>query len=202
MHAPTPSQVPGAQVITTMQLVQMVQGGARPVIVDVLGGQQSLPGAIPAAMGGAGGSFQDGNQAQFVGLLQQATGGDTSRPVVVYCLNPQCWLSYNAALRAVNGGFTRVYWYRGGIETWSQVGLPVMASAQRPGFDTSGGNPPGGMPGSFGQGPGMQTPNIQGPGMQGPGMQAPGQFGQGGGQQPGGFGMGSPGGWNGGRPSQ
>ncbi len=192
MHAPTPAQVPGAQVITTMQLVQLVQSGARPVVVDVLGGQQSLPGAIPASMGGAGGSFQDGNQAQFVGLLQQATGGDTSRPVVVYCLNPHCWLSYNAALRAVNGGFTRVYWYRGGIETWSQVGLPVMASAQRQAPDTSGGNGPGGY------GPGMAGPGTPGPNM-GQMMAPPGQFAPNGGQQQGGFGMG---GWNGGRPTQ
>jgi PQQ-dependent catabolism-associated CXXCW motif protein len=157
MHAPTPTQVPGGQVITTAQLVQMVQGGMRPVIVDVLGSQQSLPGAIPAPMGGAGGSFQDGNQAQFVGLLQQATGGDPSRPLVIYCLNPQCWLSYNATLRAVNAGFRQVLWYRGGIESWAQAGLPLMAAGQQPGFGA------GGMPGAPAM-PGMAAPGFTGAG--------------------------------------
>lgn len=30
-------------------------------------------------------------------------------------------MSYNAALRAINMGFTQVYWYRGGVEAWRQA---------------------------------------------------------------------------------
>jgi rhodanese-related sulfurtransferase len=39
-------------------------------------------------------------------------------------------MSYNAALRAVNLGYTQVFWYRGGIEAWQLAGLQV-AQRQR-----------------------------------------------------------------------
>lgn len=36
---------------------------------------------------------------------------------------------YNAALRAINMGYTQVYWYRDGIEAWSR--LQRIASHRR-----------------------------------------------------------------------
>lgn len=38
-----------------------------------------------------------------------------------YCQSTQCWMSYSAALRAINMDFTQVYWYRGGVEAWRQA---------------------------------------------------------------------------------
>jgi PQQ-dependent catabolism-associated CXXCW motif protein len=55
-------------------------------------------------------------------------------PLVFFCVNSQCWLSYNASLRAAALGYTNVYWYRGGIESWRAAGLPlarVAASSPR-----------------------------------------------------------------------
>ena len=49
-----------------------------------------------------------------------------------YCQGTYCWMSYNAALRAINLGYTNVLWYRGGIEAWKQAGLPT-APAGGPG---------------------------------------------------------------------
>nr|WP_146910579.1 rhodanese-like domain-containing protein [Arenimonas daejeonensis] len=57
--------------------------------------------------------------------MQQATQGRKDRPMVFYCQSTQCWMSYNAALRAINLGYTKVLWYRGGIEAWQQAGLPM-----------------------------------------------------------------------------
>ncbi len=42
-------------------------------------------------------------------------------------LSRECWVSYNAALRAINAGYTNVLWYRGGIEAWKAAGLPTLA---------------------------------------------------------------------------
>jgi rhodanese-related sulfurtransferase len=42
--------------------------------------------------------------------------------VAFFCAGPRCWLSYNAALRAVRLGYRRVLWYRGGIEAWGAGG--------------------------------------------------------------------------------
>jgi PQQ-dependent catabolism-associated CXXCW motif protein len=127
MHAPTPTSIPGGQVITTKGLVELMRGGQAPVLVlDILGGAEAIQGAqlaVPAAQAGA---FNDQTQQQFGQYLQQATNGNKQYPIVTYCLSTQCWMSYNAALRAINLGYTNVLWYRGGIEAWQQAGLPTQ----------------------------------------------------------------------------
>ncbi|MBM3346586.1 MAG: sulfurtransferase, partial [Betaproteobacteria bacterium] len=71
-------------------------------------------------------------QEQFIDLMAKLTRGEKSRPLVFFCVSAQCWLSYNAALQAVAAGYSRVYWYRGGIEAWRSAGLPLAAMALSP----------------------------------------------------------------------
>ncbi|MFN3960497.1 MAG: rhodanese-like domain-containing protein [Parvularculaceae bacterium] len=131
MHGPTPASIPGGQVITTKGLVALVQGRQAPyMLFDVLGGPQTLPGAIPAVILAQPGSFNDQVSQQFGQMLQQAAGGRKDVPLIFYCLSTQCWMSYNAALRAINLGYTNVLWYRGGIEAWQQAGLPLQPAQQ------------------------------------------------------------------------
>lgn len=131
MHGPTPASIPGGQVITTKGLVALVQGKQAPYLLfDVLGGPQTLPGAIPAVVLAQPGSFNDQVSQQFGQNLQQATGGRKDVPLIFYCLSTQCWMSYNAALRAINLGYTNVLWYRGGIEAWQQAGLQTQPAQQ------------------------------------------------------------------------
>jgi PQQ-dependent catabolism-associated CXXCW motif protein len=136
MHGPTPNQIPGGQVITTKGLLPLLQGGAGvPVLVlDVLGNPQGqLPNAAPAAFAAQPGDFNDAVQQQLGQMLMQITQGNKQIPIVTYCQGPQCWMSYNAALRAIALGYTNVLWYRGGLEAWQQ------ATSQMAGV---GGQPP------------------------------------------------------------
>jgi PQQ-dependent catabolism-associated CXXCW motif protein len=127
LHGPTPASIPGGQVITTKGLVELIRGGQAPVLVlDVLGGPEMIQGAQYAVPASQPGSFSDQTQQQFGQYLQQATGGNKQYPIVTYCLSTQCWMSYNAALRAINLGYTNVLWYRGGIEAWKQAGMPTQ----------------------------------------------------------------------------
>jgi len=66
----------------------------------------------------------------FRTTLDQLTHGDKKRRVVLYC-HPRCWLSWNAAKRAVSFGYLRVYWYPDGIEGWQEAGKPVAATKAR-----------------------------------------------------------------------
>ncbi len=122
LSAPTPREIPGAKVIRTVELRDRLRAveAERPLLFDVLGGEQhdSLPGAIWLPGAGRGASYSDAVQAQLARLLQAATKGDAGRPIVFFCQGTACWLSYNAALRAVALGYREVYWYRGGIEAW------------------------------------------------------------------------------------
>ena len=127
MHGPTPTSIPGGQVITTKGLVSLVEGGQTPYrLFDVLGASEILPGAIGAVPASQAGTFNDATQREFGNFLQSVTGGNREIPLVFYCLSTQCWMSYNAALRAINLGYTNVLWYRGGIEAWKAAGRAVQ----------------------------------------------------------------------------
>lgn len=108
-----------------MQLAQALQSGMQIVLIDVLGGDYTLPGAFKAPALASPGNFGDGIQQQAGQWLHQITQGNSTVPVVVYCSDPQCWLSYNGALRALAAGHTNVYWYRGGVQAWQMAGLPL-----------------------------------------------------------------------------
>jgi rhodanese-related sulfurtransferase len=131
MHSPTPTSIPGGQVVTTKGLVALVQGKQlQYFLFDVLGGLETLPGAIASAWTSQPGTFNDQVQQQFSQMLRQGTQGRTDVPLVFYCLSTECWMSYNAALRAINAGYKNVLWYRGGIEAWQAAGLPTQRAPQ------------------------------------------------------------------------
>jgi rhodanese-related sulfurtransferase len=44
---------------------------------------------------------------------------------VLFCLSKTCWLSHNAAVRAVALGYRKVFWCRGGREAWVAAGLAM-----------------------------------------------------------------------------
>ncbi|WP_395074657.1 rhodanese-like domain-containing protein [Hyphococcus sp.] len=135
MHGPTPASIPGGQLITTKGLSELVQGRQTPYFLfDVLGGPQTLPGAMPAAWMSQAGSFSDQTQQQISQMLQQGTQGRKDVPLIFYCMSTQCWMSYNAALRAIHAGYTNVLWYRGGIEAWQMAGFPTQPAQQQGGY--------------------------------------------------------------------
>ena len=126
MHGPTPTHIPGGQVISTQALyVSMQQQQGKLLVFDVLGGMEGLPGAQNAVAASQAGSFSDRTQTEFGNYLQQVTQGNKATPLVFYCQSAQCWMSYNASLRAIKMGYSQVKWYRGGIEAWKAAGLPT-----------------------------------------------------------------------------
>lgn len=131
MHGPTPASIPGGQVITTRGVQELLSQRQTPVLLlDILGGMQVIPGAQHAVPAAQPGSFNDTTQQQFGQFLQQATGGNKEVPLVLYCQSRECWMSYNAALRAIQLGYRNVLWYRGGIEAWQAAGLPLQPAGQ------------------------------------------------------------------------
>lgn len=122
MHGPTPASIPGGKVITTVGVLDLQRRQIPHVLFDVLGAPDMLPNAIPAAWLSQPGSFTDEVQQRASAMFLQAAQGRKDMPLVFYCQSPQCWMSYNAALRAINAGFTNVLWYRGGVEAWRRNG--------------------------------------------------------------------------------
>ena len=129
LHGPTPASIPGGQLITTQGLVELRRNAqARALVFDVLGGPQTLPGALAAVPAHRPGSFDDATQREFGQFLHKVTQGRKDTPLVFYCQSIQCWMSYNASLRAIRLGYSQVLWYRGGVEAWKRAGQPVQAA--------------------------------------------------------------------------
>ncbi len=124
----TPQTLPGITTVRTRELAQMLRSGKPPVVVDVLGGSHA---AIPSAQGfiRAGLAFADTRieaafETRFNDMLK-LLAPDMAQPLVLYCAGRNCWHSVNAALRAQKLGYTAIYWYRGGLESWQAAQLPT-----------------------------------------------------------------------------
>ncbi|SDS85655.1 PQQ-dependent catabolism-associated CXXCW motif protein [Pseudomonas oryzae] len=141
-RSPTPTSVEGAQTIDTLTLQRMLESSQPPLLIDVfrrpwLHGQfvgdephQNIPGSLWLANVGEG-RLEAQWQDYFAHYLDQASGGDRARALVLYCKS-DCWLSWNASRRAAALGYTRLYWYRDGIDAWQQAGLPVQDATPAP----------------------------------------------------------------------
>lgn len=152
MHGPTPNSIPGGQLITTPGLLDLLKAApGRVLVFDVLGAAERLPGALNAVPAHQAGSFDDAVQREFGQFLQQVTQGKRDTALVFYCASTQCWMSYNASLRAIRMGYSNVLWYRGGLEAWKAARQPVQ-TAQRPTLqDSQGTQAPAGSSQSFPQ---------------------------------------------------
>lgn len=47
-------------------------------------------------------------------------------PVLFYCNGPKCGRSAEAVKIALECGYSRIYWFRGGYEEWTNKGYPVV----------------------------------------------------------------------------
>jgi PQQ-dependent catabolism-associated CXXCW motif protein len=78
------------------------------------------------------GRLADVMQSYFRAGLEKATSGDKDRPMLFFCLSG-CWMSWNAAKRAVEYGYTRVFWYPQGTDGWTAAGYPTERLDPEPG---------------------------------------------------------------------
>lgn len=128
-HGPTPTQIPGGKVITTGELQELMGQESRPYVIDVLGGgvHRTIAGAFWMLGSGPGDMSKD-EEERFAKAIAAFAGGDKGRAMVFFCVDNECWLSYNAALRAIALGYSNVMWYRGGIAAWRAAGNMMAQS--------------------------------------------------------------------------
>jgi PQQ-dependent catabolism-associated CXXCW motif protein len=145
-RAATPTTLSGGTVLNTTGVQELLKlPGA--ILIDVLPEQKrpdNLPANtlwIPKARFNIPGStwlpdvgrgaLNKSVEAYYRNNLERLTGSDRGRKIVVYCL-AQCWMSWNAAKRAIEYGYTSVYWYPGGTDDWTAAGLPTEESQAVP----------------------------------------------------------------------
>lgn len=144
--APVPATLTGATVLDTAAAEALWRNGAA-VFVDALPRPQkpanlpagtlwhdkprpSIPGAAWLANVGYGKLSPD-METYFRRSLEELTDGDRDRRLVFFCL-ANCWMSWNAAKRAISWGYTAVDWYPAGTDGWAEAGLPREEATPRP----------------------------------------------------------------------
>ncbi|WP_421904216.1 PQQ-dependent catabolism-associated CXXCW motif protein [Mameliella sp.] len=85
--------------------------------------RDTIPGALWLPNVGYG-AIAEVTADYFRRGLDQATGGDTTRPVLFFCLE-DCWMSWNAAKRALEWGYETVYWLPEGTDGWVLWDYPL-----------------------------------------------------------------------------
>lgn len=84
---------------------------------------ETIPGAMWLPNVGYG-KIADVTADYFRAGLNKVTDGDLSHPVVFFCLE-DCWMSWNAARRAIEWGYSDVYWLPEGTDGWRLWDYPL-----------------------------------------------------------------------------
>ncbi len=144
-RAPTPATLSGARVLTTGEAEELWRNGEA-AFVDVLP-QAPRPAGLPADV-----VWRDKPRFDIPGSLWLPDTGygelapvmldyfhrgldraldGRSRALVFYCLK-DCWMSWNAAKRALALEYKNVDWYPEGTEGWAAAGLPLESRRPEP----------------------------------------------------------------------
>ena len=141
--APVPETLAGATVVDTRAAADLHRDG-KAVFIDVMPRdvkpadlpkgtiwrdkpRDSIPGAIWLPNTGFQALSPD-EEAYLRAGLDHATKGNKNQPIVIFC-RADCWMSWNAAKRALDFGYKQVMWYPEGPEGW--VTLPETPPLQR-----------------------------------------------------------------------
>ncbi|MDR4307837.1 PQQ-dependent catabolism-associated CXXCW motif protein [Chelatococcus sambhunathii] len=85
--------------------------------------REHIPGSAWLANVGYG-AISPEMTAYFRDGLAALSGGDKAKPLLFYC-RADCWMSWNAAKRAMEWGYADVIWYPEGSDGWAGAGLPL-----------------------------------------------------------------------------
>ena len=141
-----PDTLRGATRVSAVEVRHLQQNNGA-VVIDVIpehrppddlpAGQLWLPVAHKGVAGALWlpdvgyGLLSEVTESYFKSHLKDISRGDWGRPLVFYC-RLDCWMSWNAAKRAMSFGYTSVYWLADGIEDWmfEEFELEVLTPAQ------------------------------------------------------------------------
>lgn len=135
-RSPVPLTLKGATVLSNREALTLWEGKSA-VFIDVYPHppkppnlpegtlwrettHQSLENAVWLPNVGYG-VLSSANDAYFRRSLDDLSGGDKTKKLVFFCLR-DCWMSWNAAKRALSYGFSNVDWYRDGTDGWQEKG--------------------------------------------------------------------------------
>jgi PQQ-dependent catabolism-associated CXXCW motif protein len=138
-RAPVPATLLGAKIVTTGEASNLLHE-KRALFVDVMPHtpkpaklpagtiwrekvRNNIPGSVWLPNVGYG-ALSSETADYFRAALATLTGGDKKRMILFYCMT-DCWMSWNAAKRAIEWGYGSVVWYPSGADGWEKGGYAL-----------------------------------------------------------------------------
>jgi PQQ-dependent catabolism-associated CXXCW motif protein len=148
-RAPVPATLSGARVLSTRE-AEAIWRAKSGIFIDVLPRppkpknlpegtvwrdkpRSNIPGSMWLPDTGYG-ALAAPTEAYLRQGLAHATGGNRQAQLVIYC-QADCWMSWNAAKRALSFGYPNVAWYPEGTDGWESADLPREPSQPEPRAD-------------------------------------------------------------------
>ena len=145
-RAPTPKTLRGARTVSTVEAEALWRAGTA-AFVDVMPHvprpanlpagtlwrdkpRLNIPGSVWLPDTGYG-ELSSAMEGYLRAGLERVSAGDRAKPLVIYCQR-DCWMSWNAAKRAVAWGYSGVIWYPDGTDGWQEAGLPLENGTPTP----------------------------------------------------------------------
>jgi len=121
----TPTSLPGAALVTADEVKRLMGQGA--IVVDTRSEKEFKQKHIPGAI------FAPYHEKSLKDIAFDNTQDDFSAiktlnpkaPTIFQCNGAECWKSYKASRAAIAAGFSKVYWFRGGMPEWEGSGQQV-----------------------------------------------------------------------------
>jgi len=148
-RAPVPATLSGARVLSTQE-AEAIWRAKSGIFIDVLPRppkpknlpegtvwrdkpRSNIPGSMWLPDTGYG-ALAAPTESYLRQGLAHASGGNRQAQLVIYC-QADCWMSWNAAKRALSYGYPNVAWYPEGTDGWERADLPLDQSQPEPRAD-------------------------------------------------------------------
>lgn len=145
-RAPVPATLAGARVLTTEE-AETIWRASSGIFIDVMprppkpknlpagtvwrdAPRRNIPGSIWLPDTGYG-TLPPAMDDYLQRGLARASRGDKAALLVIYCL-ADCWMSWNAAKRALTYGYANIAWFPDGTDGWEAAKLPTEDAKPEP----------------------------------------------------------------------
>jgi len=114
-----PEQIPGSTLINSEGLIKLAQSLAELIVIDSRVTEDRNMGYIENSLSLPDLETNCNTLKKKISIL--------TIPVVFYCNGPECGRSVIATRKAVQCGYTQIYWFRGGFAEWKNKDYPYEA---------------------------------------------------------------------------
>jgi rhodanese-related sulfurtransferase len=113
-----PDNMPGTTIVSAEEVIEMILANPELVLIDSRKKTEYIKGHIEGAV----------NIVNTELVLEdlESIAPDRNRALLFYCNGVRCLRSSDSIARAVDWGYTNIFWFRGGWNEWTEKRLPVV----------------------------------------------------------------------------